>query len=304
MIWNLNERISLEEQEITLDVYNNSVEKYAEKILRPARSENFLNKWVDRPRCIKKFPPMISGLNFGFEAKQCDDLVAEGFLASLVCNGNDFMHQNRVAFLSAPYASGHDISITAENFEQAMIVHMVRRLPKADWLNDRDQFMKPAKELPCEFIGDAVVWSLFASSNQTVSLREVEYAGAKYEIVNNFYPYLLTEVKSWLCTSPVLRMSIYRACEDRFAAKWLENHRKELSLESKAVINAGREIYKRFYAELERLDVVRWKIESWDAGWYQIRMSLGASVDLTALSAKLLPQIYELGFLRDEVRYF
>ncbi|MBR4153272.1 MAG: hypothetical protein IKT98_09990 [Selenomonadaceae bacterium] len=304
LIWNLNERISLEEQEITLDVYNNSVEKYAEKILRPARSENFLNKWVDRPRCIKKFPPMISGLNFGFEAKQCDDLVAEGFLASLVCNGNDFMHQNRVAFLSAPYASGHDISITAENFEQAMIVHMVRRLPKADWLNDRDQFMKPAKELPCEFIGDAVVWSLFASSNQTVSLREVEYAGAKYEIVNNFYPYLLTEVKSWLCTSPVLRMSIYRACEDRFAAKWLENHRKELSLESKAVINAGREIYKRFYAELERLDVVRWKIESWDAGWYQIRMSLGASVDLTALSAKLLPQIYELGFLRDEVRYF
>ncbi|MBR4903067.1 MAG: hypothetical protein IKZ53_00165 [Selenomonadaceae bacterium] len=304
MIWNLAEHIQIESQEIFLDVYNKSVEKYAEKIFRPARSENFLNKWIYRPPAIKKFPPMSGALNIAEKNKDRRDRVAEGFLASITLKGNEFSNQTYVSILSAPYVSAGAMSITAENFEQAMIVHMVRRLPKADWLNDRDQFMKPAKELPREFIGDAVVWSLFASSNQTVSLREVEYAGAKYEIVNNFYPYLLTEVKSWLCTSPVVRMSIYRACEDRFAAKWLENHRKELSSESMAVINAGREIYKRFYAELEQLDVVRWKIENWDAGWYQIRMSLGASVDLTALSAKLLPQIYELGFLRDEVRYF
>ena len=303
LIWNLNERIPLEEQEITLDVYNLEVEKIAEKILRPARSENFLNKWVKRPPNTKKFPPMSSALNFAFNKKISCDRIPEGFLASFMC-WNDFVHQNYTAFLSAPYGTAGGMSVTAENFEQYMIMHAVHLIPKGNWLNNRDQFMKPAKELPREFIGDAVVWSLFASSNQTVSLREVEYAGAKYEIVNNFYPYLLTEVKSWLCTSPVVRMSIYRACEDRFAAKWLENHRAELSSESMAVINAGREIYKRFYAELERLDVVRWKIENWDAGWYQIRMSLGASVDLTALSAKLLPQIYELGFLRDEVRFF
>lgn len=303
LIWNLNERISLEEQEITLDVYNLAVEKYAEKTFRPVNNDDVLNKWINRPRCTKKFPPMSSGIKIAYESKSAQK-VAENFLASFMLSGNDFSNQNYTAFLSGAVPIHGNLSITAENFEQAMIVHMVRRLPKADWLNDRDQFMKPAKELPREFIGDAVVWSLFSSSNQTVSLREVEYAGAKYEIVNNFYPYLLTEVKSWLCTSPVLRMLIYRACEDRFAAKWLENHRAELSSEALAVINAGREIYKRFYAELERLDVVRWKIESWDAGWYQIRMSLGASVDLTALSAKLLPQIYELGFLRDEVRYF
>jgi len=33
-------------------------------------------------------------------------------------------------------------------------------------------------------------------------------------------------------------------------------------------------------------------------------MSLGATLNLEELSAKLLPQVYELGFLRDEVRYF
>ncbi|MBR2732723.1 MAG: hypothetical protein IKD80_00500, partial [Selenomonadaceae bacterium] len=63
-------------------------------------------------------------------------------------------------------------------------------------------------------------------------------------------------------------------------------------------------LYKKFSAQLETLDVARWKISDRDAGWYQIRMALGATVDLSALSEKLLPQIYELGFLRDEVRYF
>ena len=66
----------------------------------------------------------------------------------------------------------------------------------------------------------------------------------------------------------------------------------------------GRKIYKRFYAELLTLDRRKWKIEDWDAGWYQVRMALGARIDLSALGEKLLPQIYELGFLRDELIEF
>ena len=52
------------------------------------------------------------------------------------------------------------------------------------------------------------------------------------------------------------------------------------------------------------MDVRRWKIEAWDAGWYQVRNALDVKINLDALSTKLLPQIYELGFLRDEVKYF
>ena len=37
--------------------------------------------------------------------------------------------------------------------------------------------MQPTRDLPREFVTDAVIWSLFAPSNQTVSLREVEYEG-------------------------------------------------------------------------------------------------------------------------------
>ena len=308
LIWNLSEHISLEEQEISLEVWDNYKNSYLVrpgiKILRPARVEEFLNKWVKRFPSTKKFPPMSSALKIAAENKNRNDRIAENFLAGLMVKGNDFLNQNSTALLSAPYASHAGFSITAENFEQAMIVHMVRRLPKATWLNDRDQFLQPTKELSREFIGDAVIWSLFSPSNQTASLRNVEYEGEIYQIANNFYPFELAEVKSWECTLPSMRLNIFRAVEDRFAALWIKKHRDELSAAAISVLDAARTIYKKFYAELERLDVARWKIEAWDAGWYQIRMSLGESIDLSALKEKLEPQIYELGFLRDEVKYF
>ncbi len=318
LIWNLGEKISLHEQEISLDVYDAAIEKIATKTFKPAQREEFLSKWIERPPAVKKFPPLSSALNVNRTNKDRRDRVAENFLASLMCNGNDFMHQNRATLLSAPYVSAGAMSITAENFESAMIIHMVRRLPKATWLNDRDQFMQPTKELSREFICDAVIWSLFAPSNQTASLRNVEYEGEIYQILNNFYPFLLSEVRAWECSSLSMAMQLETATEDRFAALWIKNHRDELSAAAKSILNSARTIYKKFYAELNKLDVAHWKIENWDAGWYQIRMSLGVSIDLSAfkvafkaLSDKIhddehpdKSQIYELGFLRDEVRYF
>ena len=185
-----------------------------------------------------------------------------------------------------------------------MVVHMVRRLPKATWLNDRDQFMQPTKKLTPEFVSDAVVWSLFAPSNQTASLRNVEYEGEVYRIRNNFFPFTLAEVRTWRCPSFDMVLQIDSAREDRFAALWLKAHADELSAQARDVLSAGREVYKKFFAQISTLDLPRWKIETWDAGWYQIRMALGATVDLSALSAKLLPQIYEFGFLRDELKLF
>lgn len=303
LIWNLSEQMPLESQEILLDVYDSDIEKYAEKTFRPARREEFLNKWVKRPRNTKKFPPMSSALNFAFNKKIPCDRIPDGFLASFLC-WNDFLHQNYTSFLSGPYGTAGGMSVTPENFEQYMIMHAVHLIPKLDWLNNRDQFMQPTKPLPREFICDAVIWSLFAPSNQTVSLRNVEYEGEIYRLKNNFYPFTLEEVRGWDCSSIDIVRQTDSEREERFAALWIKNNRSELSAAALAILNSARTIYRKFYAELATLDVARWKIEDWDAGWYQIRMSLGVTIDLSALSAKLEPQIYELGFLRDEVRKF
>ena len=308
LIWNLAENIPLESQKISLDVFNTDVEKVAVKNLTSENRADFLNKWIKRPPAIKKFPPLSGGLNVAANNKDRRDRIAENFLASLMVKGNDFLNQNGTALLSAPYVSAGALSVTPENFEQCMIVHAVHLIPKSDWLNNRDQFMQPTKELSAEFISDAVIWSLFAPSNQTVSLRNVEYEKVTYQMPNNLYPFLISEIQNWALP---MEMGLQLAtAQDRFAAVWLESHRADLTAEGAAVLAAARKV---FYQNSDVFLLEHWKSESWDVGWYQIRMALkefpyDESADFKAafkkLGEKLLPQIYELGFLRDEVIYF
>lgn len=296
LIWNLGEKISLEEQKFSLDVYNAQVERSGKKVLYSTNRKDFLNKWIVRPPGVKKFPPMSGALKIAAENKNRRDRIAENFLASFVCVANGCTYQECTTLLSAPYVSPGALSVTPDNFEKCMIVHAVRRLPKTSWLDDQDQLMQPSKELSAEFVADAVVWSLFAPSNHTTSLSGVEYEGEVYRIKNNFFPFELAEVRRWQCSSEEIRLQLETETEDRFAATWIKNHK--LSAQAEAVLSAAREVYKKFYAELDALDVQRWKITDWDAGWYQIRRSLDTSVSLKDLSEKLEPQIYKLGFMR------
>ena len=74
-----------------------------------------------------------------------------------MCKGNDFQNQNMTALLSSPHACAGSHSVTADNFEKSMIVHAMRRLPKARWHNDHDQFMQPQKTPTAMFINNCVV---------------------------------------------------------------------------------------------------------------------------------------------------
>lgn len=227
-----------------------------------------------------------------------------------MCAGNDFQHQNNTAFLSGPYVSAGALSVTAENFEQAMVVHAARRLPKATWLNDRDQFMQPNAELSKEFISDCTIWSLFSNSNQTASLKNVVYEKETYQVRNHFFPFLVSEVKNWRITDTDISITLAGA-EDTFVAKWLleRDLGSFLSAEAKAVLEKGKEIYQFYFAHLNVLRSNKFKIEHWDAGWWQIKQVLQdenlQTAELKALKAlcdqlkeKLLPQLGEYGIVR------
>ncbi|MGH9948533.1 MAG: hypothetical protein ACRD6X_15250 [Pyrinomonadaceae bacterium] len=93
---------------------------------------------------------------------------------------------------------------------------------------------------------------------------------------------------------------------DRFVANWLLD--RDLSPEAKSVLNKGREIYRFYFENLGQLPTIKFKIESWDAGWWHLRNAL-SSVDLAKelfteikplhsdLREKILPQIESFGFL-------
>lgn len=271
IFWNLSQKKKLEEQEIVLDIFNENVEKIGVKLLRTTHRDNFLSKWIDRPRATRKFPPFGSAIAIKATNNDRRDRIAEDFLASLMCAGNDPQHQNNTALLSGPYVSAGALSVTPENFEQAMIVHAVRRVIKDNWINHQDQFMQPTGKLSAEFINDCTVWNLFSNKNQTASLRNVEYEGQIYRIRNHFFPFPVAEVKQWTIADSDIENSLSNA-EDTFVAGWLSA--KDLSKEAKDILNKGKEIYKFYFANLGQVRTTKFKIENWDAGWWQIRNAL------------------------------
>ena len=272
LVWNLSKKAHIDEQEIILDVYNESCEKIGTKKIITTERDQFLNKWVPRARNTLIFPPFSSAININQRTLDVRDRIASGFLCSLMSKGNDMLNQNYVAILSGPYASAGAFSVVPENFERAMILHAVRRLPEARWDNDRDQFYQPySDDLPNEFISDCVVWSAFAPSNNTVALKDITYKGHIYQIENQMFPFLLSEIRDWGCGLSSIKSQLYSANEDRFLSKWLITH--TLSSEADAVVKSAKSLYQYVYQNLDSIRWLDYKIELWDIGWWQIRFA-------------------------------
>ena len=340
LVWNLAKRKHLSEQEITLDVFNLDVEKEGTKRVPSVSRDKMLNKWCPRPKWDGKsiMPTLSSGIKVMDANKDKRNHVAPGFICSVSSNGDDFQHQNSVFILSAPYANAGAFSVTPENFERAMVLYTVKKIPEKSWSNDKDMFYAPATKcesrkerkerrdfedsasfaaekidaatgLPDEFVTDCVVWAAFSGKNNCAALKDVKYQGDIWQIPNQMFPFLLEEVRRWPCGHGDIAAQLAAANEDRYLAKWLDAH--TLSPEARAVTNAARALYREFYANITNTPWMDWKIETWDVGFYQVRNAmkgLCASAPLRekhdALRAKLLPQVYSLGFLNPDVKYF
>lgn len=313
LIWNLNQNKPIEEQILNVDVYNEFVEKYATKKLQTVVKSELLPKWINpRPRCKEIMPPLSSGLTVAYENKDKRDRVADGFLCSQYAV-NDLQHQNWCMLLSSPYVSAGAYSITKDNFEKSMVIHAVTHIPKHTWINDADRYFIPSIEIGEEFIHDCVIWSAFADSNNCTSMKDVKYEGKTYQIKNEMFPISLKELSDWKFGISDLHLQMFAEKNDRYLARWIESHK--LSKEAQAVLKQAKLIFKLFFENITKTRWMAYKIENWDVGWYQIRMALSKK-DLFLdemnrfkelhknLENKLLPKIYEYGFIPDGVVEF
>lgn len=310
LIWNLSN--PGETKSVEIDISNDEGATIGVKHLRLIEKKDVLNNWFTRPQNSNNYilPALSNGITVKAGNTDTRHRARPDFLASICSKGNDFQNAKYVVILSSPNASAGAFTVIEENFEKAMTLHAVRKIPKPTWLNDRNQFLIPHTEPTKEFLNDCIVWSLFANSNQTTALKDVQYLGNTYQIKNNFYPFQLEEIKHWDIKDPDFKLQIVND-QNRFVADWLSKN--ELSNQAKNVIEKARIIYNLFYANLHQMVTHKWKIDTWDAGWYQIRRCLAdhnlATEELKELSKanqelsdKILPQIQQFGFLdTDEV---
>lgn len=330
LVWNLNIWLKdFDKQTIAVEKCHTNGEAYDTKQLNVIDRKFLINKWIaKRPPATIDFPPFSSALNINAEKKDLRGRIANGFICSLCTPGNDMQHNNFVALYSGPYGSAGAYSVTKDNFLKSMVIHAVRKTAKGDWSNDRDQFYKPfneylhdevigqigyeegvTPEFPINFAFDCVVWSLFAISNQTVALKDVEYKGKTYQIHNNLFPFTISQVKKWGIQDPDIAMTIIAENDDRFAAKWLAANYEQLSQAAKNVVDAAKKVYKAYFQNLNVIRTTRYQIETWDAGRYQIIHSMeNAEIGVAEIEAlenanhklgeKIRERTHALGFLR------
>ena len=288
--------------EISVEVLNKKAQKSGEKKFFNLPNSSFLNVWMSKPNTNEELALPLSNAvkvsNNPRLKKSCDNMV--GYLYA---SNNDLQHAGiETCITSSIYTGGNGggAYILADNLLQAAVVFSVRRLIKPTWLNDRDQFLQPTKPITKVFKTDCLIWMLFNGSNLTASANDLEWNGQKWSIVNHFIPYTEDEVDS----------------SDRFESDFMVQYLadKTLSAEATAVLDAGRTLWKAYFAHTDVRTVRdQYKLNRPDVGWYQIRNALAernksgdtAPVNFTpfesayqALTNKLRPQVFSLGFLR------
>ncbi|WP_216086313.1 hypothetical protein [Paludibacter propionicigenes] len=303
LVWktNQNSKNQIEFSEVTTEVLDKYVCPIGEKTFFNLPNSIFLNVWLNRPK--RNNQPMVPLKNAITTAtsKPRVDSWSNNAIAYMYCGKNDLQHSGQQTVLfSSPYGQGDGFYLNPDNLWQGAIIFTVRRIIKPTWINDRDQFLQPTKELTEEFKTDCLVWMLFNGSNLTAGANDLEWNGKKWSIVNHFIPYTEEEV----------------GAPDRFESDFMVQYMedKEFSSEAIAVFDAGRILWQAYFAHTD-VRTVRdeLKLDRPDVGWYQIRKALqarNASGDFPpisfksfetvykALTEKLQPMVYKLGFLK------
>ncbi len=287
---------------ITTEVLDKIANPIGEKSFLNSGTLNLLTDWVIRPKSNNEdVIPLKNAISPATTSKDLRGTRwSENGLAWLNAPGNDLQQANLTALLSSGFSSGRGFFVNPENLWQAAIVFSVRRLIKPTWLNDRDQFLQPTEPLTEEFKNDCLIWMLFNGSNLTASANDLEWNAQKWSIVNHFIPFTEEEVNA----------------PDRFESDFMLQYLKgkKQSTEAKAVLNAGKKLWQAYFLHTDNRTVRdEYKLNRPDVGWYQIRNALkkrNESDDYApvsfepfeqaykALTEKLRPMVYELGFLR------
>lgn len=305
LIWktNMNAKEKSPTIEIATEVLDKKVQPIGEKVFYSSSNNELLTNWIQRPKTNNE--NIIPLKNAVVPATATKDLRgtkwSDGAIGYLLSGGNDLQHAGiQTVIFSSGYGSARGYFINPENLWQIAIVFSARRLVKPTWINDRDQFLQPIKPLSEYFKNDCLIWMLFNGSNLTASANNLEWHGKTWSIVNHFIPYTEAEVNA----------------PDRFESDFMVQYLKDkiLSKGAQKVLAEGKKLWQAYFAHTD-VHTVRdeLKLNRADVGWYQIRKALQArnsSGDFApvsfkpfeeaykALTEKLQPMVYELGFLK------
>lgn len=266
-----------------------------------------MSDWVrgELPKCSKSVCTTDGIKCATSKSAKVRGMTCAGSLGYFVNNSNNVCESAQYVILtSLPHSHGSGFNLLPENFDRAVSGFSARRLVVDNVWNHQDCYMAPDTEHPkyAEWQKDCYIFSMFESkSNQTSIKGEVD--GEAYDFVNNFYPFTKKETYEilgldWKQNSKEETRFIRSSGKlDNLTAegqKVLDDFKACLSASAKA-----RPEYAKAHPELQ--------VARWDCGWRQLKGLFAEDcpdefatlkADFKALKDKMLPLVYELGFLK------
>lgn len=262
-----------------------SIEKLTDWTGRVVRRGETISSWmadITLPK-NKDLNPVLT--RNGLDAPTAKTIVCrpvEGSFGYMQNQGDNIQFSDKnIAMYSMGFANAHGRDVTRDNFTRAAVTFSIRRAvqeviarQKLLWVRDKDIFTRPPEGLLTpEFIADCVIYSLFDRQSNQTSLRDYEYKGRTYRVVNEFFPYSTTAMLDLAQQHRNRTIEGDLTGEDeRFAHTWIKEHFDDLSSEASAVLDMAWEIIQDSFTKRATHAVVapRYQVESWDAGWKQI----------------------------------
>jgi hypothetical protein len=294
-IWDTKERKTF--KEVKADVYDTEGNYIGKKKIYSYSGYKYLNDWLKQ---------------YIDTSEDDEDAVKENPIV-MCCIGNDFQHNNyvNINFHSEIRGIGNAkgiarFIITKNNLIEACIYFTVRKVIKADWLNDREQFLFPNDywKSDFEFQNDCFVYALFNNSIQSkYGVNQwIPYTEKEVNARNNFESNFLTDYMSG---------KIKFKSNELFKELNKKRGKMDFSFEAKDVLDKGKKLWKYYHSQPSAnvnasLYDIREYFQGRDDGGKMNNKSGDDTYNaliselrfaLKALSLKIHPKVYEYGFL-------
>lgn len=279
--------------------------------------------WIREPLENKKKKADVCYIKSALKTSstgQHNNACIEGSIGGFYCNANNINESVMYTSLgSAMFGSAKGINLCADNLDRVLSYFTARRIAAASatWINSKDEYMIPNTEHPDyeQWQADCIVYSLFNTASNQSSLRNIDYNGKAWNIFNEFFWMSREDIYSLATGSsspdtlaPAVANDVlkYGQSGNRFVYEKLQT--VHLSDDAKLVLDMATALLidtMKYREEFDRKHP-EYHINSWDAGWYQVKAVAKEYIPdklkifnelYKKLEDRMRPLVYELGFL-------
>ena len=275
-LWDLRSDISLESQELKVDIINYDFDKIGTRSLDLITTKNknnllkskFVKVITTRGKNKMMLPTQKGVYNFTNTLRSVhpDHICAmsletkpDGEISTYVVPS---IHNGHVGF-----------SVVPENFENSFVSFGARKSYNTEWYYVGANYKSPDKDIPTDVRNDLIIYGVFCENTKSASYDEIEVVDKNGEVTNTFkiknglMPFTRDDLRSnFFIADENIIESLNEDTADRFFATWLQG--KTFTTEAQSVLNIVKKIYKHFYSMEISCD--DFYISSWDVGFHQI----------------------------------